>query len=92
MQLLTSFSCALLSCKKRRFDILCCVLARLALLAVDVDVLTGRPVGAATLFSGLQDPGQPISSKIEVLTGITNAMVCAAPRGKGVSAGGGGGR
>jgi DNA polymerase-3 subunit epsilon len=47
----------------------------LALLRVDVDVATGLPVGAVTVYDGLEDPGVPISPEIVAITGITSAMV-----------------
>jgi DNA polymerase-3 subunit epsilon len=47
----------------------------LALLQVDVDLATGLPVGAVSVYDGLEDPGVPISKEIEAITGITSAMV-----------------
>ena len=47
----------------------------LALLRVEVDTVTGLPVGAVTVYNGLEDPGMPISDEIQAITGITSAMV-----------------
>lgn len=47
----------------------------LALLRVQVDSLTGLPVGAVQVYDGLQDPGMPISKEVQEITGITDAMV-----------------
>lgn len=47
----------------------------LAMLRVDVDTATGLPVGAVTVYDGLEDPGVAISDQIERITGITSAMV-----------------
>lgn len=47
----------------------------LAMLRVDVDVTTGLPVGAVTVYDGLEDPGVPISPEIEEITGISSEMV-----------------
>jgi DNA polymerase-3 subunit epsilon len=47
----------------------------LAMLRVDVDTATGLPVGAVTVYDGLEDPGVLISPEIEKITGITSAMV-----------------
>lgn len=47
----------------------------LALLRVQVDSLTGLPVGPVLVYDGLQDPGMPISKEVQEITGITDAMV-----------------
>ncbi|MDP1655855.1 MAG: 3'-5' exonuclease [Hylemonella sp.] len=47
----------------------------LALLRVQVDSITGLPVGAVRVHDGLQDPGIPISKEVQEITGITNVMV-----------------
>lgn len=47
----------------------------LAILRVDVDAGTGRPVGMVQVYDGLEDPGVPITDEIQALTGISNAMV-----------------
>ena len=47
----------------------------LALLQVDVDTVTGLPVGEVVVYDGLEDPGMPISKEIEAITGISSAMV-----------------
>lgn len=47
----------------------------LALLRVQVDSLTGLPVGVVEVYDGLQDPGMPISKEVQEITGITDAMV-----------------
>ncbi len=47
----------------------------LAMLRVDVDRASGRPIGAVEVYDGLQDPGMPISKEIEAITGISDAMV-----------------
>lgn len=47
----------------------------LALLRVDVDSATGRPVGKVEVYDGLEDPGMPIPPEVQDLTGISDAMV-----------------
>lgn len=47
----------------------------LALLRVDVDLVTGLPVGTVDVYDGLEDPGMPIPSEIQELTGISDDMV-----------------
>jgi DNA polymerase III subunit epsilon len=47
----------------------------LAMLRVDVDSATGLPVGAVTVYDGMEDPGFPISKEIEAITGISSEMV-----------------
>lgn len=47
----------------------------LAMLRVDVDSATGLPVGDVTVYDGLEDPGMPISSEVQAITGISNDMV-----------------
>ena len=47
----------------------------LAILRVDVDSATGLPVGEVQVYDGLEDPGMPISTEIEAITGISDAMV-----------------
>lgn len=47
----------------------------LAMLAVDVDLASGLPVGPVTLYEGFEDPGMPIPAKAREITGITDAMV-----------------
>lgn len=47
----------------------------LAMLRVDVCTASGLPVGAVTVYDGLEDPGMPISQAIEEITGISSAMV-----------------
>ncbi|MDO9196679.1 3'-5' exonuclease [Rhodoferax sp.] len=47
----------------------------LAMLQVDVDVVTGLPVGDVAIYDGLEDPGIPISSEIQAITGISSEMV-----------------
>ena len=47
----------------------------LAMLAVDVDVQTGLPVGEVEVFEGFEDPGRSIPPEIVKLTGITNQDV-----------------
>ena len=44
----------------------------LAMLAVDVDVQTGQPVGAVEVYEDFEDPGRPIPAEITKLTGITS--------------------
>lgn len=50
-------------------------LMELALLRVEVDVATGLPVGRVQVYDGLEDPGIPIPSEIQELTGIIPNMV-----------------
>ena len=47
----------------------------LALLRVDVDTITGLPVGDVQIYDGLEDPGQPIPDEVRQITGISNDMV-----------------
>ena len=47
----------------------------LAMLRVDVDTLTGLPVGDVQIYDGLEDPGQPISQEVRQITGISDDMV-----------------
>ncbi|MEO8120185.1 MAG: 3'-5' exonuclease, partial [Rhodoferax sp.] len=47
----------------------------LAMLQVDVDTVTGLPVGEVDVYDGLEDPGMPISKEIQAITGISNEMV-----------------
>ena len=47
----------------------------LALLRVDVDCATGRPVGAVEVFDELEDPGMAIPKEAVAITGITDADV-----------------
>lgn len=47
----------------------------LAMLQVDVDIMTGLPVGDVAVYDGLEDPGMPISKEIQAITGISSEMV-----------------
>jgi len=47
----------------------------LAMLAVDVDLQTGQPVGQVEVYEDFEDPGRPIPPEIVKLTGITSADV-----------------
>jgi DNA polymerase-3 subunit epsilon len=47
----------------------------LAMLAVDVQLSSGLPVGPVTVYEGFEDPGMPIPPKAREITGITDAMV-----------------
>jgi DNA polymerase-3 subunit epsilon len=47
----------------------------LAMLAVDIDLQTGLPVGPVEIYEGFEDPCRPISPEITQLTGITDADV-----------------
>lgn len=47
----------------------------LAILRVDVDALTGLPVGAVQVYDGLEDPGMPIPKEVVAITGLTDADV-----------------
>ena len=47
----------------------------LALLRVDIDLLTGLPVGEVQVYDELEDPGIPIPKEVQDITGISNAMV-----------------
>jgi DNA polymerase III subunit epsilon len=51
------------------------VIIELALVVMDIDTLTGQPVGEVLVFDGFQDPGRPIPKEVQQLTGITDAMV-----------------
>ncbi len=47
----------------------------LAMLAVDVDLETGKPVGEVEVYEDFEDPGRPIPPEIVKLTGITSQDV-----------------
>ena len=47
----------------------------LAMLAVDVDLHTGQPVGEVEVYEDFEDPGRPIPPEIVKLTGITSKDV-----------------
>ena len=47
----------------------------LAMLAVDVDLQTGKPVGEVEVYEDFEDPGRPIPPEIVKLTGITTQDV-----------------
>ena len=47
----------------------------LAMLAVDIDLQTGHPVGNVEVYEDFEDPGRPIPPEITKLTGITNKDV-----------------
>jgi DNA polymerase-3 subunit epsilon len=47
----------------------------LAMLAVDVDLQTGKPVGEVEVYEDFEDPGRPIPPEIVKLTGITSQDV-----------------
>lgn len=47
----------------------------LALLAVDIDNVTGLPSGELRVYDGLEDPGRPIPKEVVAITGITDADV-----------------
>jgi len=47
----------------------------LAMLAVDVDLQTGKPVGEVEVYEDFEDPGRPIPPEIVKLTGITSKDV-----------------
>jgi DNA polymerase-3 subunit epsilon len=47
----------------------------LAMLAVDVDLQTGQPVGQVEVYEDFEDPGRPIPPEIVKLTGITQKDV-----------------
>jgi len=47
----------------------------LALLRVDVDLVTGLPVGTMQVYDQLEDPGIPIPREVQEITGINDAMV-----------------
>lgn len=47
----------------------------LALLRVDIDIASGRPVGPVAVYDGLEDPGKPIPAEVVALTGIRDADV-----------------
>jgi DNA polymerase-3 subunit epsilon len=47
----------------------------LAMLAVDVDLQTGQPVGEVEIYEDFEDPGRPIPAEITKLTGITSQDV-----------------
>ena len=47
----------------------------LALVVVDIDTVTGLPVGDVVVYDGFEDPGRTISPEIQALTGISNDMV-----------------
>ena len=47
----------------------------LAMLAVDIDIQTGHPVGDVEVYEDFEDPSRPIPPEITNLTGITNKAV-----------------
>ena len=47
----------------------------LAMLRLDVDSATGRPLGPVLVFDQLEDPGRAIPKEVVALTGITDADV-----------------
>ena len=47
----------------------------LAMLRLDVDSATGRPMGPLLVFDELEDPGRAIPKEVVALTGITDADV-----------------
>jgi DNA polymerase-3 subunit epsilon len=47
----------------------------LAMLAVDVDLQTGQPVGEVEVYEDFEDPGRPIPPEITKLTGIASKDV-----------------
>jgi DNA polymerase-3 subunit epsilon len=47
----------------------------LAMLAVDIDLQTGLPVGEVEVYEDFEDPGRPIPPEIVKLTGITSKDV-----------------
>jgi DNA polymerase-3 subunit epsilon len=47
----------------------------LAMLRMDVDSATGRPLGPVLVFDQLEDPGRAIPNEVVALTGITDADV-----------------
>ncbi len=47
----------------------------LAMLSVQVDTATGRPVGPVTTYESFEDPGKPIPPAIQDITGINDDMV-----------------
>ena len=47
----------------------------LAMLLVQVDLVTGLPCGAVEVFEGFEDPGMPIPEVARQVTGITDEMV-----------------
>ena len=47
----------------------------LAMLAVDVDMQTGQPVGEVEIYEDFEDPGRPIPAEITKLTGISSQDV-----------------
>ena len=47
----------------------------LALLAFDLDLATGEPAGLLQVYDGLEDPGAPLSTEVQQLTGISDDML-----------------
>lgn len=47
----------------------------LAMLRLEVDSVTGHPLGPLQVFDQLEDPGRPIPKEVVALTGITDADV-----------------
>ena len=47
----------------------------LALLAIDVDLVSGLPVGEIEVYDGFEDPGCPIPPEVVAITGIKDADV-----------------
>ena len=47
----------------------------LAMLCVQVDRVSGQPVGPVTVYESFEDPGKPIAPAIQEITGIDDTMV-----------------
>ncbi len=47
----------------------------IGLIAFEYDTVTGQVIRVIDRYSGLEDPGHPLSAEIQEITGITDAMV-----------------
>lgn len=44
----------------------------LAILCLEVDLASGLPVGAVSVYDGLEDPGRPLSEEVRLITGLSD--------------------
>lgn len=44
----------------------------LAMLCLEVDLASGLPVGAVSVYDGLEDPGRPLSEEVRLITGLSD--------------------
>ncbi|NBY28405.1 MAG: hypothetical protein EBQ71_16425 [Betaproteobacteria bacterium] len=44
----------------------------LAMLCLEVDLVSGLPVGVVSVYDGLEDPGRPLSEEVRLITGLSD--------------------